>query len=248
MSTYELIDELEAGELSVSTRAKSPGAARVGDRGVQPRIASRRSRPTTSRSSTWRTRSIRRCASSPSTPGRLPLETHQLIDQLRQYHGLNLHVPQPDPAQVERLISIKGLEPDERVGREPVALLQRAQGSAAHEATRRARRLGHRPAARPVGDPHEHPQGRDRPRPRRDREAEPARGVDEARGVGVPGRERRPVHGLYAQGYTSIGCAPCTRAIGPMRTIAPAAGGGSRTRRRSAACTARSSTVASSTS
>src|SRR5881398_3838225 len=23
-----------------------------------------------------------------------------------------------------------------------------------------------------------------------------------------------PVHGLYAQGYTSIGCAPCTRAIG----------------------------------
>jgi phosphoadenosine phosphosulfate reductase len=23
------------------------------------------------------------------------------------------------------------------------------------------------------------------------------------------------VHGLYAQGYTSIGCAPCTRAIGP---------------------------------
>ena len=24
-----------------------------------------------------------------------------------------------------------------------------------------------------------------------------------------------PVHGLYAQGYTSIGCAPCTRAIGP---------------------------------
>ena len=26
-----------------------------------------------------------------------------------------------------------------------------------------------------------------------------------------------PVHGLYAQGYTSIGCAPCTRAIGPGR-------------------------------
>ena len=24
-----------------------------------------------------------------------------------------------------------------------------------------------------------------------------------------------PVHGLYAKGYTSIGCAPCTRAISP---------------------------------
>src|SRR5581483_9312808 len=28
------------------------------------------------------------------------------------------------------------------------------------------------------------------------------------------GEHEVPVHGLYAQGYTSIGCAPCTRAIG----------------------------------
>src|SRR5207245_1290432 len=33
------------------------------------------------------------------------------------------------------------------------------------------------------------------------------------------GEHNVPVHGLYAQGYTSIGCAPCTRAIGRLRGI-----------------------------
>ena len=41
-----------------------------------------------------------------------------------------------------------------------------------------ARRVDHGPPPRPVGEPHEHPQGRDRPRPRRDRQAQPARRVD----------------------------------------------------------------------
>src|SRR5581483_11301509 len=43
-----------------------------------------------------------------------------------------------------------------------------------------------------MGDADEHPQGRDRPRPRCDGEAEPACRVDGARGVGVPPRARRP--------------------------------------------------------
>ena len=50
-----------------------------------------------------------------------------------------------------------------------------------------------------------------------------------------------PYNSLYDQGYTSIGCAPCTRATQAGRgPSAPAAGGGRRTRRRSAASTARS--------
>ena len=57
-----------------------------------------------------------------------------------------------------------------------------------------------------------------------------------------------PVHPLYAQGYTSIGCAPCTRAIQPGEAFATAAGRGSRALRRSAASTARSRAAASSTS
>ena len=58
-------------------------------------------------------------------------------------------------------------------------------------APRRARRVGHRPPPRPVGVALGHPQGRDRPRPRRDREAQPARRVDRGRGLGLPPRERR---------------------------------------------------------
>ena len=84
------------------------------------------------------------------------------------------------------------------------------------QAPRHARRLDHRAAPRPVGDPHEHPQDRDRPRPRRDRQAEPARRVDGGRGLGLrPRATSVPYHSLYDQGYTSIGCAPCTRAIKP---------------------------------
>ena len=44
-----------------------------------------------------------------------------------------------------------------------------------------------------------------------------------------------PRHPLYARGYTSIGCDPCTRASRPVRTNEPAAGGGNRTRIKSAA-------------
>ena len=57
-----------------------------------------------------------------------------------------------------------------------------------------------------------------------------------------------PYNALYDKGYTSIGCAPCTRPTQRARTCAPAAGGGSRTRRRSAASTARSRPAGSSTS
>ena len=58
-----------------------------------------------------------------------------------------------------------------------------------------------------------------------------------------------PVHPLYAQGYTSIGCAPCTRPVAAGRAEArrPLVVG-DRARPRSAACTARSRRAASSTS
>ena len=58
-----------------------------------------------------------------------------------------------------------------------------------------------------------------------------------------------PYHPLYDRGYTSIGCAPCTRADRAGRAVPRrAAGGGRRTRRRSAGSTARSRPAASSTS
>ena len=140
-------------------------------------------------------------------------------------------------------------EPLLQVGREPAPLLQRPQGAAADEGARRPRRLGDRPPPRPVGLALRHQEGRDRPRPRRDREAEPARRVAGGRGLGLPPRERgsRPIR--------STSRATPRSAARPARSRSPraspfgqAAGGGRRTPRRSAACTARSRRAASSTS
>ena len=57
-----------------------------------------------------------------------------------------------------------------------------------------------------------------------------------------------PTHPLYEQGYTSIGCAPCTKPVAKVSRCAPDAGGGRRTPPRNAACTARSRPEASSMS
>ena len=124
--------------------------------------------------------------------GRLPQETFELIEQLRdRYPGLQLELLAPEPGQVERMVGRHGPDLFYRLGRAAPALLQRPQGAAADPAPRRPRRLDHRPAPRPVGDPHEHPQGRDRPRPRRDRQAQPARRVDGGGGLGLRPRARR---------------------------------------------------------
>ena len=145
--------------------------------------------------------------------GRLPKETHDLIAELREkYPGLNLDVLEPDAGQVERLVS-RRVRPDEGFGREPAPLLQRPQGAAADEASGRPRRVGHRAAPRPVGDR------------TNIRKVE----IDHDHGAIVKLnplaewtkrevweylRENDvPVHALYAKGYTSIGCAPCTRPI-----------------------------------
>ena len=45
-----------------------------------------------------------------------------------------------------------------------------------------------------------------------------------------------PVNPLHAQGFASIGCAPCTRALAPASQNAPDAGGGRRKAGRSADC------------
>ena len=189
MSTYELLDELEAGELSIQYEGEEPQALlEWAIEEFSPRLA---------------------ISAAFQADDVALIDMAYKIDPARAHlHGRHrpaaagdaradrraareVSGPQPARARARRRrrssgSSREGPRPDEGVGREPAALLQRAQGAAADEASRRARRVGHRPAPRPVGDAHEHPQGRDRPRPRRDREAQPARGVDEARGVGVP--------------------------------------------------------------
>ena len=253
MSTIEeLFDELEAGELSVEFEGQEPwdvlewAIERFGDRLALSTAFQEGDVALIDMAyeidPTIRVFSI--------DTGRLPQETYDLIEQLRErYPGLQLELLSPDALQVQRLVDRHGPNLFRQLGRAAPALLQRPQGAAADPRARRPRRLGHRAPPRPVGEPLRHPQDRDRPRPRRDREAQPARRVDRGRGLGLPPRERR-AHppalraGLHVDRLRPLHAPRRRRAS----RCAPAAGGGRRTRRRSAACTARSRPAASSTS
>jgi 3'-phosphoadenosine 5'-phosphosulfate sulfotransferase (PAPS reductase)/FAD synthetase len=99
--------------------------------------------------------------------GRLPEETYDLIETLlERYPGLRLEVLQPDAVQLERLVDRNG----PNLFRRSVDLRLLCCNV---------------PPARPVGVAQRHPQGRARPRPRGDREAQPPRGVDGGGGLGV---------------------------------------------------------------
>jgi phosphoadenosine phosphosulfate reductase len=142
--------------------------------------------------------------------GRLPGETHEMIDAVRRRYGIAVEVVLPDPAAVEPLVALHGTnlfyESAELRRRccevrkvRPLAAklrefeawaagLRRSQGES-RAAVRKGEAADGRLKLSPLAD-----WTRER--------------VDEyiaSRGV--------PLHPLYARGYTSIGCAPCTRAV-----------------------------------
>ena len=126
--------------------------------------------------------------------GRLPEETFELVEQLRdRYPGLNLQLLTPEAGHVRAMVARARPEPLLPGGREAAPLLQRPQGPAADPAPGHARCVDHRSAPRPVGDQDGHPEDRDRPRPRSDRQAQPARRVDRGGGLGLRPRARRSV-------------------------------------------------------
>ena len=252
MSSIDLIDDLEAGELSVEFEGQEPWellewaierfgeglalstAFQEGDvalidmayrhRPDRSRLLDRH-RPTApgdARPRRAAPRALRRPAARVPLPGRGAGATPRR------------------PPRAEPLLPLR---------REPDALLQRPQGAATDPRPRRPRRLGDGPPARPVGVTLGHPQDRDRPRPRRDREAQPARRVVRGRGLGVPPRERRADATRSTRRATRRSAASPAHDRSPKASpSARAAGGGRRAPRRSAACTARSRRAGSSTS
>jgi thioredoxin-dependent adenylylsulfate APS reductase len=142
--------------------------------------------------------------------GRLPEETYGMIDVVRQRYGVVVEVVSPDPAEVDQLVARHGLNlfyqsvefrhlccdvrkvrPLERKLRELdawAAGLRRQQSETRASVAKLAEvdgRLKINPLADWTGDR-----------------------------VEAYIREHDvPVHPLYARGYQSIGCAPCTRAV-----------------------------------
>jgi phosphoadenosine phosphosulfate reductase len=144
--------------------------------------------------------------------GRLPDETLRMIELTRECYGIAVEIVRPDPAEVDRMVAERGrdlfyesvenrqlccevrkVRPLERKLREFEAW---ATGLRREQSETRA-------AVEKV----EEIDGRLRLAPLADWTAVQVEEYTREHGV--------PVHPLYAQGYASIGCAPCTRAILP---------------------------------
>lgn len=144
--------------------------------------------------------------------GRLPDETYKMIETVRERYGVSIEIVSPDPEELHAMVSQHG--PNLFYRGVPQRLL------CCH--VRKTRPLERKLAeldAYVVGLRREQTPARTKVK-KVDFESTPVkispladwtvRQVDEyTRRHGVP------THPLYAQGYTSIGCAPCTRATQP---------------------------------
>lgn len=147
--------------------------------------------------------------------GRLPAETHDVIEEFRSRYPVRIHVLHPDPAEVEAMTSAHGTE----LFRDSVELrlhccdvrksrpLTRALSGYEAWITGVRRQQSATRAATPVVESDPEHGGIAKIAPLADWSHDQVWGYIRANGV--------PVHALYASGYTSIGCAPCTRATEP---------------------------------
>ena len=145
--------------------------------------------------------------------GRLFPETYDLIDRTGKRYGLTHPHVLPGRRRGREDGRPRRRQPLPRQHRGAPALLRGAQDPAAAARAARARRLGLRPAQRPGRDP---PEGRGRRvgRPRRHGQDQPAGGLGRGSACGTTCAQHDvPYNPLHDQGFPSIGCAPCTRAV-----------------------------------
>jgi len=142
--------------------------------------------------------------------GRLPEETHSMIESVRQRYGISVEVVTPDQAEISAMVAEHGLDLFRGSAEmrqlccnvRKVRPFDRKLQEFDAWATGLRRRQGKTRAAVPkVAEA----AGRLKLAPIADWSPEQVEAYTIECDV--------PVHPLYAQGYTSIGCAPCTRAI-----------------------------------
>jgi thioredoxin-dependent adenylylsulfate APS reductase len=147
--------------------------------------------------------------------GRLPAETYALIDQVRERYGIAIEVYSPDAGQLAAFVGAEGVNPFYRSAAlrlrccaiRKVNPLKRVLGDLDAWVTglRRDQSLNRRDV-QVVELDREHP-GLVKLNPVASWSDDEVWDYIRAHDV--------PVNALYGQGYTSIGCAPCTRAIAP---------------------------------
>ena len=145
--------------------------------------------------------------------GRLPDETYRMMESVRQRYGIPVEIVFPERDEVEHMVAFHGpnlfyssVQARQRCcDVRKVRPLDRKLETLKAWATGLRRDQSDTRAAIPKVD--RDPAGRIKICPLADWSAD---GVE-----AYLARHDVPVHPLYARGYTSIGCAPCTRAVQP---------------------------------
>jgi thioredoxin-dependent adenylylsulfate APS reductase len=218
VSTYELVDELEAGELSVEFEGEDPEVVIAwGIERFSPRIGiSTAFQIDGSVILDMAYRIDPGIAVFSVDTGRLPDETHELIARLRaHYPDLNLTIREPDPAHVQRMVDRKGLDLfyDSVENRLLCCNIRKVQPLTRHLANfdawitgLRRDQWATRTNIRKVEIDHDHG-AIVKLNPLAEWTKDEVWEYVHENGV--------PYHPLYDRGYTSIGCSPCTRPVGP---------------------------------
>ena len=147
--------------------------------------------------------------------GRLPDETYAYIDMLREHFGRDIEVVHPDAALLGEYTTehgVNGFYESVQLRLDcchirKVEPLERVLGGVDAWLTGLRRSQSDRRGATPVVEHDLSHGGIAKVNPVATWTAEQVRGHLASRGV--------PEHPLYARGYTSIGCGPCTRAVQP---------------------------------
>jgi phosphoadenosine phosphosulfate reductase len=143
---------------------------------------------------------------------RLPAETHRMIETVRGRYGIATEIVLPDAAEVQEMVSISGenlfyqsvesrrlccdIRKVRPLERKLSTLRAWATGIRRDQSDTRAQTPKVELSATPV-------------------KINPLADWTAAQVEEYTRANRVPVHPLYAHGYASIGCAPCTRAIEP---------------------------------
>jgi phosphoadenosine phosphosulfate reductase len=213
----EPLDEFEAGELAVEYDSASPQEvlAWALDR-FHPRIAISAGGGAEGMvivDMAWRVDPSVRVFTLDT--GRLPQETHDLFDRVRERYGIEVEVQFPEAPQLEKLVRAHGTNPMYRSVdlrllccqvRKVLPLVKYLDGMDGWITGLMREQWATRSDIRKIEVDHDHG-GIAKVNPLADWTK---------REVWEYVRENDvPYHELYDKGYTSIGCAPCTRAVEP---------------------------------
>ena len=137
--------------------------------------------------------------------GRLPAETYDVMERIRDAYGTKIEVFFPQREAAEQLQNERGFFSFRRSVEDRKLCCGIRKVEPLNRSLSHPGRLDHRPAPRAGGDAHDPARGRDRPRPRRHREGEPAREVDGGPDLGLRARAQGPLQRAARPGLSEPG-------------------------------------------